>query len=74
MPADHAIAPQTLLLPAHDWVPNNPHLPVLIYKNVMTEGDLASRFETLFAANGWPAQWRAGIFDYPHYPSNAHAV
>lgn len=74
MPDNQAIVPQTIMLTAHDWVPNNPHLPVLIYKNVESDGDIASRFEALFAANGWPPQWRDGIFDYHHYHSNAHEV
>lgn len=72
MTARQAIIPQTLMLAAHDWVPNHPSLPVLIYKNVITDGDIASHFEQRFNDNGWPPQWRDGIFDYHHYHSNAH--
>lgn len=69
-------AVHALLLERNGWVPNNPRLPVLIYpKAVAIEGeDPAEGFEATFASNGWPPQWRAGIFDYHHYHTEGHEV
>jgi len=74
MAANNQITPRVLMLSSKDWVPNNPHLPVLIYKGALTDGDLASQFEQRFADNGWPPEWRDGIFDYHHYYSTAHEI
>ncbi|BFT62826.1 cupin [Pseudomonas moorei] len=67
---------QTLLLQRNGWVPNNPRLPVLIYiKAIAAEGsDPAALFEEIFNANGWPPQWRDGIYDYHHYHTQGHEV
>jgi uncharacterized protein YjlB len=61
------------LLPPHDWVPNHPFLPVLLYRAGDPDGG-AEGFERRFAEHGWPPQWRDGIYDYHHYHSTAHEV
>lgn len=65
---------ESFLLPENGWVPNNARLPVVIYRSVLTSDgdDLAERFEAMFADQGWPPDWRDGVFDYHHYHSTAH--
>jgi uncharacterized protein YjlB len=68
--------PQILRLSRNGWMPNNEHLPVLLYRGAMpTDGDdPAARFEVAFRRNGWPPQWRNGVYDFHHYHSTAHEV
>ncbi|MBK5512496.1 cupin [Pseudomonas sp. TH15] len=71
-----AVLVQALRLECNDWVPNNQRLPVLIYpKSIAIEGDEpAALFEHTFDANGWPSQWRYGIYDFHHYHTEGHEV
>src|SRR5471032_1008026 len=56
-------------------IPNNAALPLIVYRSALPPfGDVAEKFETLFARNGWSGGWRAGIFAYHHYHSTAHEV
>jgi uncharacterized protein YjlB len=66
--------PKTLQLKRNDWVPNNPRLPVLVYRQALQARDLASGFETMFECNGWPPQRRGTVVNFHHYHSTAHEV
>ncbi len=66
---------ERLQLSRNGWMPNNEHLPVLIYRRAFPlAGDVAGRMERSFEANAWPAQWRNGVYDFHHYHSTAHEV
>ena len=57
-------------------VPNNPALPVLIYKTALDlsgSGAPADEIENLFRSNGWGRDtWRAGIYSFVHYHAMIH--
>jgi uncharacterized protein YjlB len=56
-------------------VPNNPRLPLVVYRGALATGPgAAAACEALFADNGWSGGWRAGIYAYHHYHSTAHEV
>lgn len=63
------------LEPRH-FVPNNPRLPALVYEGAFDSNaaDLATLMEKRFQENGWPPQWRDGIYDFDHYHSQGHEV
>ncbi len=71
-------APLTFRFSDDGAVPNNPRLPMLVYKGALDlkasrdpEGDI----EKLFADNGWDhGQWRNGIYPFAHYHSKIHEV
>ena len=65
---------KTLQLQGNDNFPNNPELPVLLYKNVFdfNENDPASTIEKILRENNWGGSWRNGIYSFHHYHSTAH--
>lgn len=67
---------EMLSLDQNGDIPNNPDLPVVIYRHVLPpDSDLCSiTFEHHFIDNGWHGIWRAGIYDYHHFHSKAHEV
>ena len=56
--------------------PNNPVLPLVLYKGAVavTGADPAAAFETAFAAHGWGDGWRNGIHGFRHFHSRTHEV
>lgn len=66
---------EVLRLGRNGWMPNNERLPVLLYRGVLeSKGDPAASCEQLFTKNGWPPQWRNGVYTFHHYHSTAHEV
>jgi uncharacterized protein YjlB len=68
--------PEILRLSRNGWMPNNSHLPVLLYRGAINPRgkDPAAIFEKAFTRNGWPPQWRNGVYSFHHYHSTAHEV
>ena len=52
---------ETILLDKNDWMPNNPALPVLLYRGAFSDAnddDMAAAMEGRFERNGWPPECR----------------
>ena len=62
---------ESLRFDPSDPVPNHPRYPALVYRGVVTDGG-AEAFEALFARNGWPPQWRDGVYPFHHYHTHGH--
>ena len=57
--------------------PNNPVLPLLVYRRAVdlaAARDPARPFEAAFAVHGWGRSWRNGIYDFLHFHTRAHEV
>lgn len=70
-------APLTFRFAADHEVPNNPRLPLIVYRGALRLDpafDPAAIFEAAFAANGWGASWRNGIYPFRHFHTRAHEV
>jgi uncharacterized protein YjlB len=66
---------EVLPLKRNGWMPNNEELPVLLYRKAFAPGgDMVAAMETAFERNGWPPQWRNGVYSFHHYHSTAHEV
>ena len=58
-------------------IPNHPRWPLLLYPRALDAETLArseTAFDELFAKNDWIVRFRAGIYSFIHYHSNAHEV
>ena len=58
-------------------IPNNPDLPLILYRGAIElagSPDPEQRIEKAFGENGWGDMWRNGIFRYAHYHSMIHEV
>lgn len=56
---------------ADDGTFPNSRLPLLIYREAIA-AVTPEALEALFARNGWPPQWRSGIYPFHHFHSTAH--
>lgn len=56
-------------------IPNNPNLPLIVYRSVWVGEDRAEqRIEAAFAVNGWSGAWINGIYAFHHYHATTHEV
>lgn len=62
---------KTFMLEDDGSIPNNPDLPLLVYRDVLPERSAAA-CRALFERNNWTGTWVNGVFSYHHYHSNAH--
>ena len=64
------------LLKDNGAIPNNPRLPLLIYRGALrfSGDDPAAVCEQIFARWNWKGSWRNGIYPFHHYHSTSHEV
>jgi len=70
------IEPLVFMFEDDGAIPNNPHLPLLVYPKAMDlrgRIDPAEVVEQMFEANGWGDNlWRNGVYPFAHYHSMIH--
>ena len=68
-------APSAIMFADDGTIPNNPRLPLLIYRNAIDltgTPDPENVIEATFARHRWGQMWRNGIYPYVHYHSMIH--
>ncbi|HVX92029.1 MAG TPA: cupin domain-containing protein [Xanthobacteraceae bacterium] len=66
---------QTFLFRDDGSIPNNPRLPLVIYRggvDLKGSANPEAAIEEQFGRNGWGEMWRNGIYPYAHYHSQIH--
>lgn len=54
-------------------VPNNPALPLLVYRGVLGEDERTpSALRALAGERGWHGFWRGGVYPFHHFHADAH--
>jgi uncharacterized protein YjlB len=69
------VTPQALMFFDDGAIPNNPRLPLLLYRSgidLSGTPDPEEVIEATFARHGWGDMWRNGIYPYVHYHSMIH--
>jgi uncharacterized protein YjlB len=68
------ITPSAFYLSENGPFPNNPNLPVLVYRKVFDThvADKHKRFQHCFEQSGWKGIWKNGLYDYHHFHSFSH--
>jgi uncharacterized protein YjlB len=64
--------PEILHFAPSGGIPNNPHLPALLYRGALAAKAGPAAHEKLFARSGWPPRWRDGVYDFHHFHTTAH--
>jgi uncharacterized protein YjlB len=68
--------PITVLFDDDGIVPNNPRLPLIIYRSAIDLGEKTYEpgaiIDAVFESNGWARSWRDTIYDFVHYHSQIH--
>jgi uncharacterized protein YjlB len=52
-------------------IPNNPDLPVIVYRGVFSD---STDIETQFQQHNWTGTWTGDVYNYHHYHTNTHEV
>ena len=75
--ATELIEPKAYMLADDGIIPNNPALPLLVYRRAIDLSgtpDPEDVVEAIFARSGWGDMWRNGIYPFTHYHSMIHEV
>jgi uncharacterized protein YjlB len=69
-------SPEVVRLREDGGVPNNPKLPLVIYRQAVRfdSQDRAALLVELFGRHGWRDAWRDGIYDFLHFHTGTHEV
>ena len=69
----NAKQPEVFYFKDDGGIPNN-RLPLLLYRNALSNGVNARNLQKQFAANNWTNSWDNGVYSFHHYHSTSHEV
>jgi len=69
----NAKQPEVFYFKDDGGIPNN-RLPLLLYRNALSNGVNARSLQKQFAANNWTNSWDNGVYSFHHYHSTSHEV